>query len=130
MLLSNERFNASQMRIEEISLAELIALRGKKIRSTGKSSRQAELNGKRVKFSGYLASAKYHLVQPEQLLGTFEVEISPSKDGKENFFIWCAPFTESIPVKLPIGAIVDVETTLRKPMFGKLVGDHAAVRQQ
>lgn len=114
--------------MEDISLTELAALaRTQRNLSAQKPLNTSNLNGKRVRFSGYLASLQYHLVQPEQLLGTFAAEISPT-EGNDKFVVWTMPSQDSKSLELPVGTMVEVVATLRKPMFGKLVGEQAQMR--
>lgn len=112
---------------EEIGLRELIMLRRGRAHFIRKSQSQAELEGKRVRFSGVLRSSQYHLVQPEQLLGTIEAQVSRNEILAKVFPVRLSNSTEVGRLDIPVGSLVTVETTLRVPFLGRIHGERAVI---
>ena len=82
------------------------------------SDREIELNGRCVRVSGYVRSAEVRIVFPEQLVDEIQVQIPPSRDTQQKFDFWCDSSTKDAWSKISTGALVEVETLLRKPLFG------------
>lgn len=102
-----------------VTLAELLAIQsGKNFTQVQKAAREAQLNGKRVTLSGYLVSAEYPM-------GKIALEISTTKDGTETLLVWADPSTKSSWTNISKGTLIELQTTLRKPLMGDLVGEQA-----
>jgi hypothetical protein len=108
---------ALQATTADVTLVELLAIQsGRTMTQLQRTAREAELDGKRVKLSGYLVSAEYPM-------GNIALEFSPTKDDGEKFFVSAHASTRSSWSKIPKGSFVEFQTTLRRPMLGTLVGE-------
>ena len=123
--MNNQR--AKSVAAEEVTLTELVSLRHDRRRLIRMSQRESELQGKRVRFSGFLKSSQYHFVQPEQLLGTIQAQVAAANTEGEAFPVWLPNSKEVTRIDVPVGSRINVEATVRIPFLGKIHAEDAVI---
>lgn len=66
-------------------------------------------------------------MQPEQLLGTIELEVCTTNTEGGAFPVWLRNSKEITRIDIPSGSRINVEATVRIPFLGKIRGESAVI---